>query len=91
MYAAEASMAATNFLRNPVRIRPTWSHNILITKSLVWHHSIKWQCSSSSNVSVDDKSLFSVTPATKYDVDYLGEKTKGDLNVKLESLEAFGK
>ncbi|KAL6193526.1 hypothetical protein ACLB2K_034610 [Fragaria x ananassa] len=90
MYAAEASMAATNFLRNPVRIRPTWSHNILITKSLVWHHSMKWQCSSSSNVSVDDKSLFSVTPATKYDVDYLGEKTKGDLNVKLESLEAFG-
>lgn len=84
-------MAATNFLRNPVRIRPTWSHNILITKSLVWHHSMKWQCSSSSNVSVDDKSLFSVTPATKYDVDYLGEKTKGDLNVKLESLEAFGK
>ncbi|KAL6190746.1 hypothetical protein ACLB2K_037140 [Fragaria x ananassa] len=90
MYAAEASMAATNFLRNPVRIRPTWSHNILITKSLVWHHSMKWQCSSSSNVSVDDKSMFSVTPATKYDVDYLGEKTKGDLNVKLESLEAFG-
>lgn len=44
---------------------------------------------------VDSKSVggdvFSVTPSNKCDVDYLGESTKGDLNVKLEHLEAFGK
>ncbi|KAJ1406659.1 putative 5-nucleotidase domain-containing protein 4 [Sesbania bispinosa] len=34
--------------------------------------------------------VFSVTPSNKSDVDYLGEGTKGDLNVKLEQLEAFG-
>lgn len=43
---------------------------------------------------VDSKSVgedvFSVTPSNKSDVDYLGESTKGDLNVKLEHLEAFG-
>ncbi|KAK7264794.1 hypothetical protein RJT34_32405 [Clitoria ternatea] len=43
---------------------------------------------------VDSKSVgddvFSVTPSNNSDVDYLGESTKGDLNVKLEHLEAFG-
>ncbi|KAK7388082.1 hypothetical protein VNO78_22887 [Psophocarpus tetragonolobus] len=43
---------------------------------------------------VDSKSVgddvFSVTPSNKSDVDYLGESTKGDLNVKMEHLEAFG-
>ncbi|KAI5415438.1 hypothetical protein KIW84_040758, partial [Lathyrus oleraceus] len=43
---------------------------------------------------IDSKSIggdvFSVTPPNKCDVDYLGESTKGDLNVKLEQLEAFG-
>ncbi|XP_061354796.1 uncharacterized protein LOC133299353 [Gastrolobium bilobum] len=34
--------------------------------------------------------VFSVTPSNKYEVDYLGESTKGDLNVKLEHLHAFG-
>ncbi|KAG9459965.1 hypothetical protein H6P81_004473 [Aristolochia fimbriata] len=33
---------------------------------------------------------FSVTSSSKSDVDYLGESTKGDLNVKREHLEAFG-
>ncbi|KAK9934146.1 hypothetical protein M0R45_021300 [Rubus argutus] len=93
MYAAEASMVATSFFRNPVRIRPI-SHNIILTKPLVWNYGMKCQCSStsssSSSVSVDDKSVFSETSSSKYDVDYLGEKTKGDLNVKVEHLEAFG-
>ncbi|XP_054806971.1 uncharacterized protein LOC129309419 [Prosopis cineraria] len=44
--------------------------------------------------SLDSKSVdgdvFSVTPSHKYDVDYLGQSTKGDLNVKFEHLEAFG-
>ncbi|KAK7347975.1 hypothetical protein VNO80_22520 [Phaseolus coccineus] len=34
--------------------------------------------------------VFSVTSSNKSDVDYLGESTKGDLNVKSEHLEAFG-
>ncbi|XP_038986589.1 cytosolic purine 5'-nucleotidase isoform X2 [Phoenix dactylifera] len=34
--------------------------------------------------------VFSVTSSSKSDVDYLGESTKGDLNVKQEHLEAFG-
>ncbi|XP_068663269.1 uncharacterized protein [Aristolochia californica] len=33
---------------------------------------------------------FSVTSSSKSDIDYLGESTKGDLNVKQEHLEAFG-
>lgn len=43
---------------------------------------------------VDDKAasgdVFSVTSSSKSDVDYLGESTKGDLNVKKEHLDAFG-
>ncbi|KAJ4721879.1 5-nucleotidase [Melia azedarach] len=34
--------------------------------------------------------VFSVTSTSKYDVDYLGESTKGDLNLKIDHLEAFG-
>ncbi|XP_020103387.1 5'-nucleotidase domain-containing protein 4 isoform X1 [Ananas comosus] len=34
--------------------------------------------------------VFSVTSSSKSVVDYLGESTKGDLNVKEEHLEAFG-
>ncbi|TKY72957.1 Cytosolic purine 5'-nucleotidase [Spatholobus suberectus] len=39
---------------------------------------------------VNDDGVFSVTPSSKCDVDYLGESTKGNLNVKVERLEAFG-
>ncbi|XP_030472890.1 uncharacterized protein LOC115690619 [Syzygium oleosum] len=34
--------------------------------------------------------VFYATSSSKCDVDYLGESTKGDLNVKREHLEAFG-
>ncbi|KAF9592900.1 hypothetical protein IFM89_018616 [Coptis chinensis] len=34
--------------------------------------------------------VFSVTSSSKSDVDYLGESTKGDLNVKQEHMDAFG-
>ncbi|KAF8394744.1 hypothetical protein HHK36_020961 [Tetracentron sinense] len=44
--------------------------------------------------SVDSKSVggevFLVTSSSKSDVDYLGESTKGDLNIKEEHLDAFG-
>ncbi|KAK4797913.1 hypothetical protein SAY86_030239 [Trapa natans] len=47
--------------------------------------------SSSSNGSVSEKSeVFSLTSSSKCDVDYLGESTKGDLNVKKEHLDALG-
>ncbi|XP_078149149.1 HAD-superfamily hydrolase, subfamily IG, 5'-nucleotidase [Carex rostrata] len=40
-------------------------------------------------VSVEGGDVFSVTSSAKSDVDYLGESTKGDLNVKREHLQAF--
>ena len=50
---------------------------------------MKCNCSSGGG-GIDEKSAFSVTSSSKYEVDYLGEKTKGDLNVKMEHLQAFG-
>ncbi|MED6222153.1 hypothetical protein PIB30_061693 [Stylosanthes scabra] len=47
------------------------------------------RCTVDSKTAVSGE-VFSVTPSGKSDVDYLGESTKGDLNVKLEHLEAFG-
>lgn len=38
----------------------------------------------------DEESYFSVTSSRLSEVDYLGESTKGDLNVRREHLEAFG-
>lgn len=34
--------------------------------------------------------VFSVTTSSKYEVDYLGQSTKGDLNLKLDPLLSFG-
>lgn len=47
----------------------------------------KCGCSSSSSVGGD---AFSLTSSSKCDVDYLGESTKGDLNINLKHLENFG-
>lgn len=59
------------------------------------HNGLNLKGLTACRCSVDSKSVgddvFSVTPSNKSDVDYLGESTKGDLNVKLEHLEAFGK
>jgi hypothetical protein len=88
------SMASTNFLRNPVLIRPPTSHfNHCNTRMISGRVPVpvmrKCRCS------IDAKSVggdvFSVTSSSKSDVDYLGQSTKGDLNLKLEHLEAFGK
>jgi hypothetical protein len=40
--------------------------------------------------SVGDQ-IFSVTPSTNYEFDYLGQSTKGDLNLNFDHLDAFGK
>ncbi|KAL0889939.1 hypothetical protein Bca101_013922 [Brassica carinata] len=43
----------------------------------------------SGRVTVGDD-VFSVTTSSKYEVDYLGQSTKGDLNLKLDPLLSFG-
>ncbi|XP_022723022.1 5'-nucleotidase domain-containing protein 4 isoform X2 [Durio zibethinus] len=76
---------ATNsllYLQNPFP-RPTISPKCLVIR--VPRMVFKCGCSS-SGVHED---LFSLTSSSKSDVDYLGQSTKGDLNVKLEHLEAF--
>ncbi|TYJ45602.1 hypothetical protein E1A91_A02G068200v1 [Gossypium mustelinum] len=79
-------MATTNlqFLQNPFP-RPTFSSKYLVMRApkMVF----KCGCSSSSSVGGD---AFSLTSSSKCDVDYLGESTKGDLNINLKHLENFG-
>ncbi|XP_039071346.1 5'-nucleotidase domain-containing protein 4-like [Hibiscus syriacus] len=49
----------------------------------------KCGCSNSSSTRVGDD-VFSLTSSSECDVDYLGQSTKGDLNVNLQHLETFG-
>ncbi|XP_057417156.1 uncharacterized protein LOC130711506 [Lotus japonicus] len=81
-----AAAAANNrFFKTSAFTTPT-SHNaanVRLAKALT-----RCRCTVDSKPVGGD--VFSVTPPNKYDVDYLGESTKGDLNVKLEHLEAFG-
>ena len=79
------SMAvSTNYLRIPVLN--------LVSRNKPTSHITRMTCC----CSVEAKSVgvggdvFSVTSSSKSDVDYLGESTKGDLNLKLDLLEAFG-
>ena len=90
--------SSNNCLRRPYLLTPPMSLNLLMASFNVRTptNTIICATSSSSSTAVDDKSLpvgddvFSVTSSSKYEVDYLGESTKGDLNVKLEHLEALG-
>uniref|UniRef100_A0A7N2LVL1 Uncharacterized protein n=1 Tax=Quercus lobata TaxID=97700 RepID=A0A7N2LVL1_QUELO len=79
------SMAvSTNYLRIPVLN--------LVSRNKPTSHITRMTCC----CSVEAKSVgvggdvFSVTSSSKSDVDYLGESTKGDLNLKQEHLQAFG-
>lgn len=79
------SMAvSTNYLRIPVLN--------LVSRNKPTSHITRMTCC----CSVEAKSVgvggdvFSVTSSGKSDVDYLGESTKGDLNLKQEHLQAFG-
>ncbi|KAJ7955338.1 5-nucleotidase [Quillaja saponaria] len=83
--AASVSMAATNCIKNPVLLRPT-SCNILNMMSS--RSPMTLRCSVDAKPVGED--VFSVTSSSRCDVDYLGESTKGDLNVKFDHLEAFG-
>ncbi|KAK1278591.1 hypothetical protein QJS04_geneDACA015797 [Acorus gramineus] len=51
--------------------------------------SRRWSCRAVDEGSVGGE-VFSVTSSSWSDIDYLGESTKGDLNVKQEHLDAFG-
>lgn len=42
-----------------------------------------------ANKNVGDD-VFSVTSSSEYDVDYLGESTKGDFNLNFDRLQPFG-
>ncbi|KAK9003154.1 hypothetical protein V6N11_060721 [Hibiscus sabdariffa] len=81
-------MATTNlhYLQNPFP-RPSFYPKRLAMRApkMVF----KWGCSNSSNTSVGED-VFSLTSSSKCDVDYLGQSTKGDLNVNLKHLEFFG-
>jgi hypothetical protein len=88
------SMAWTNFLRNPVLIRPPTSH-ISHCNTRMISGRVPVPTTRTCRCSIDAKpvggDVFSVTSSSKSDVDYLGQSTKGDLNLKLEHFEAFGK
>ncbi|KAK3189455.1 hypothetical protein Dsin_029016 [Dipteronia sinensis] len=84
---AASMVNTTNCFRNPVVNIDSFTTRIPMT-------SIKCRCSGTSSSADVAKhfgdDLFSVTSSSKHEVDYLGESTKGDLNLKLDPLEAFG-
>ncbi|KAE8683382.1 HAD-superfamily hydrolase isoform 3 [Hibiscus syriacus] len=81
-------MATTNlqYILNPFP-RPTFSPKLLATKApkMVF----KCGCSNNSSTRVGED-VFSLTSSSECDIDYLGQSTKGDLNVNLQHLETFG-
>ncbi|KAK1591104.1 hypothetical protein Q3G72_002392 [Acer saccharum] len=87
--ASMVNTATTNCFRSPVVNLDSFTIRIPMM-------SIKCRCSATSGSSSVDAAkhvgddLFSVTSSGKHEVDYLGESTKGDLNLKLDLLEAFG-
>ncbi|KAJ0092048.1 hypothetical protein Patl1_24724 [Pistacia atlantica] len=76
----------SNSFRNPVGF---FNMDSLNTTPRIPATSLKCGCSNSSSNSTSVE-VFSVTSSSKYDVDYLGQSTKGDLNLKLDHLQAFG-
>ncbi|KAH1201008.1 Cytosolic purine 5'-nucleotidase [Glycine max] len=84
--ASPAVAPTTNCLKIAAFSTPTFRNSV----NARWAKALTLcRCSVDSKSSVGDE-VFSVTQSNKSDVDYLGESTKGDLNVKLEHLEAFG-
>ncbi|XP_017409451.1 uncharacterized protein LOC108322011 isoform X2 [Vigna angularis] len=84
---ASPAVASTTLINNKyfkitAFTKPT-SHNGVNLRS---EKALKpYRCRADAN-----SDFFSVTSSNKSDVDYLGQSTKGDLNVKSEHLEAFG-
>ncbi|KAK8572146.1 hypothetical protein V6N13_047762 [Hibiscus sabdariffa] len=78
--------ANLQYLQNPFP-RPSFSPKRLVSRDpkIVF----RCGCSNSSNISVGED-VFSLTSSSTCDVDYLGQSTKGDLNLNLQHLETFG-
>jgi hypothetical protein len=72
-----AAAATTNSLLF-VRPRPMFANNIKRSQMMM-------ACCCSVG-----EQVFSVTPSNNYEVDYLGQSTKGDLNLNFEHLDAVG-
>lgn len=72
-----ATAATTNSLLF-VRPRPMFANNIKRSQMMM-------ACCCSVG-----EQVFSVTPSNNYEVDYLGQSTKGDLNLNLDHLDAVG-
>uniref|UniRef100_A0A6N2K9R4 5'-nucleotidase n=1 Tax=Salix viminalis TaxID=40686 RepID=A0A6N2K9R4_SALVM len=72
--AAEATTNSFLF----VRPRPMFANNIKRSQMMM-------ACCCSVG-----EQVFSVTPSNNYDVDYLGQSTKGDLNLNFDHLDVFG-
>ncbi|KAG2721170.1 hypothetical protein I3760_02G069400 [Carya illinoinensis] len=81
------SMASTHFLRNPI---PTSHVCTLMISARAPMQPMMMGCRCSMDSKHVGGDLFSVTSSSKSDVDYLGQSTKGDLNLKSEHLQSFG-
>ncbi|KAE8734212.1 HAD-superfamily hydrolase isoform 3 [Hibiscus syriacus] len=81
-------MAATNlhFLQNPFP-RPIFSPRRIVMRA---PRMVFKCCSSNSSSTSLGEDIFSLTSSSTCDVDYLGQSTKGDLNLNLQHLETFG-
>uniref|UniRef100_A0A1D1YCH6 Cytosolic purine 5'-nucleotidase n=1 Tax=Anthurium amnicola TaxID=1678845 RepID=A0A1D1YCH6_9ARAE len=81
------------FLRaTHVRRQPNWSAPLVELPRVGSGRRRGWLCCAGAvdAAAAVGGEVFSVTSSSKSDVDYLGESTKGDLNVKQEHLEALG-
>lgn len=79
---------------NPLGLQPSFC-NLIIGRRQSWPSTV-CLCSQNKNptssaTTAAGVEAFSVTPANRSDVDYLGQSTKGDLNVNFDYLEeVFG-
>lgn len=96
MYATEALGKLASYREPPISVAVTYlrkptlgpiSHPPWLVRPGVKPPMV---CHCSVEAKPIGEEVFSVTSSSKYDVDYLGESTKGDLNVKLDQLESFG-
>ena len=94
MYATEVLSKFSATLPMAASIRSPVVNLVVIRQATCQNIHTICRCNSvdakSVSVSVEGDDVFSVTSSSKSDFDYLGESTKGDLNLKLEHLQAFG-
>lgn len=80
-----------NLVLTPTRIKNVGPRPLAIMGFPGWNSGkSRGICCRAVDAKAVEGEVFSVTSSSKSDVDYLGESTKGDLNVKQEHLDAFG-